>query len=66
GVDRMVFLINTGETIPQEQVLESLRLFAREVIPAMTVPERAEAAKAAEAARKDEVARREAGVPMNV
>ncbi len=32
----------------------------------MTVPERAEAAKAAEAARKDEVARREAGVPMNV
>jgi alkanesulfonate monooxygenase SsuD/methylene tetrahydromethanopterin reductase-like flavin-dependent oxidoreductase (luciferase family) len=66
GVDRMVFLINTGETIPQGNVLESLRLFAREVIPAMTVTERSEVAKAEEAARKDEVARREAGVPMNV
>ena len=34
GVDRMVFLINTGETIPNEKVLASLRLFASEVIPA--------------------------------
>lgn len=34
GVDRMVFLINTGETIPQGRVLESLRLFATEVMPA--------------------------------
>ncbi|MCC7364542.1 MAG: LLM class flavin-dependent oxidoreductase [Dehalococcoidia bacterium] len=64
GVDRMCFLVNTGETIPQEKVLESLRLFGREVIPALTVRERAEAAKAAEAAKKDELARREAGLPM--
>ena len=28
GVDRMVFLINTGETIPNERVIASLRLFA--------------------------------------
>jgi hypothetical protein len=63
GVDRMVFLINTGETIPQERVLASLRLFANEVMPAMTVRERAEAAKAEEAARKDAAARRAAGVP---
>ncbi|MEX0782574.1 MAG: LLM class flavin-dependent oxidoreductase [Dehalococcoidia bacterium] len=66
GVDRMVFLINTGETIPQEQVLESLRLFAREVTPAMTVRERADAARVAEAAKTDEAAKRAAGVPMNV
>jgi alkanesulfonate monooxygenase SsuD/methylene tetrahydromethanopterin reductase-like flavin-dependent oxidoreductase (luciferase family) len=65
GVDRMVFLINTGETIPNEKVLASLRLFGQEVIPAMTKTERAEAARAAEAANRDEVARREAGVPMN-
>lgn len=36
GVDRMVFLINTGETIPQEKVLDSLRLFATQVMPALT------------------------------
>lgn len=65
GVDRMVFLINTGETIPQEKVLESLRLFAREVMPAMTVRERAEQKVAVETERKDEQARRAAGVPMN-
>jgi alkanesulfonate monooxygenase SsuD/methylene tetrahydromethanopterin reductase-like flavin-dependent oxidoreductase (luciferase family) len=63
GVDRMVFLINTGETIPQERVLDSLRLFASEVMPAMTVGERAEAAKADDAAKKDAAARRAAGVP---
>jgi hypothetical protein len=28
------FLVNACEILPQEQVLESLRLFAREVIPA--------------------------------
>ena len=33
GVDRINFLLNAAETIPQEQVLESLRLFAREVMP---------------------------------
>jgi alkanesulfonate monooxygenase SsuD/methylene tetrahydromethanopterin reductase-like flavin-dependent oxidoreductase (luciferase family) len=65
GVDRMTFLINTGETIPQERVLSSLRLFAKEVMPAMTRPERAEAAKAAEAAKRDAVQREAAGVPSN-
>ena len=35
GVDRMVFIINTAEVIPQEKVLRSLRLFAQEVMPAM-------------------------------
>jgi alkanesulfonate monooxygenase SsuD/methylene tetrahydromethanopterin reductase-like flavin-dependent oxidoreductase (luciferase family) len=34
GVDRVNFLLNTNEVIPQAQVLESLRLFAREVMPA--------------------------------
>jgi alkanesulfonate monooxygenase SsuD/methylene tetrahydromethanopterin reductase-like flavin-dependent oxidoreductase (luciferase family) len=57
GVDRMTFLINTGETIPQEKVLASLRLFASEVIPAMTKVERAEARKADEAARLEAAAR---------
>jgi hypothetical protein len=33
GVDRINFLINTVETIPQEEVLASLRLFAKEVMP---------------------------------
>jgi alkanesulfonate monooxygenase SsuD/methylene tetrahydromethanopterin reductase-like flavin-dependent oxidoreductase (luciferase family) len=65
GVDRMVFLINTGETIPQEKVLDSLRIFARDVIPAFTVKERAEAKRAAEDAARDAVARVAAGVPMN-
>jgi alkanesulfonate monooxygenase SsuD/methylene tetrahydromethanopterin reductase-like flavin-dependent oxidoreductase (luciferase family) len=63
GVDRMVFLINTGETIPQEQVLNSLRLFASEVMPTLTVSERAEARRAEEARKKDEAQRRAAGVP---
>jgi alkanesulfonate monooxygenase SsuD/methylene tetrahydromethanopterin reductase-like flavin-dependent oxidoreductase (luciferase family) len=35
GVDRMVFLLNTAEVIPQEKVLRSLRLFAQEVMPAL-------------------------------
>jgi alkanesulfonate monooxygenase SsuD/methylene tetrahydromethanopterin reductase-like flavin-dependent oxidoreductase (luciferase family) len=34
GVDRVNFLLNAMEIIPQDQVLESLRLFAREVMPA--------------------------------
>jgi len=34
GVDRMLFLVNTGETIRHALVLDSLRLFAREVMPA--------------------------------
>jgi alkanesulfonate monooxygenase SsuD/methylene tetrahydromethanopterin reductase-like flavin-dependent oxidoreductase (luciferase family) len=33
GVDRINFLLNCMETVPQEQVLDSLRLFAREVMP---------------------------------
>jgi alkanesulfonate monooxygenase SsuD/methylene tetrahydromethanopterin reductase-like flavin-dependent oxidoreductase (luciferase family) len=33
GVDRINFLLNAVETVPQEQVLASLRLFAREVMP---------------------------------
>jgi alkanesulfonate monooxygenase SsuD/methylene tetrahydromethanopterin reductase-like flavin-dependent oxidoreductase (luciferase family) len=34
GVDHINFLLNTGEVLRQEQVLDSLRLFAREVMPA--------------------------------
>ena len=34
GVDLVNFLLNANETVPQEQVLDSLRLFAREVMPA--------------------------------
>ena len=33
GVDRINFLLNANETVPQEQVLESLRLFGKEVMP---------------------------------
>jgi alkanesulfonate monooxygenase SsuD/methylene tetrahydromethanopterin reductase-like flavin-dependent oxidoreductase (luciferase family) len=33
GVDRVNFLLNALETVPQEQVLASLRLFAKEVMP---------------------------------
>jgi alkanesulfonate monooxygenase SsuD/methylene tetrahydromethanopterin reductase-like flavin-dependent oxidoreductase (luciferase family) len=33
GVDDVNFLLNAGEVIEQEHVLESLRLFAREVLP---------------------------------
>ena len=33
GVDRVNFLLNALEAIPQEQVLDSLRLFAKEVMP---------------------------------
>src|SRR5258707_2118525 len=34
GVDRVNFLLNASEVIPQPAVLDSLRLFAREVMPA--------------------------------
>ena len=34
GIDGINFLLNGLECIPQEQVLESMRLFAREVMPA--------------------------------
>lgn len=34
GVDAMVFMVNCLETIPQNEVLDSLRLFASEVMPA--------------------------------
>jgi alkanesulfonate monooxygenase SsuD/methylene tetrahydromethanopterin reductase-like flavin-dependent oxidoreductase (luciferase family) len=33
GVDGINFLLNAGETIPQDEVLASLRLFAGEVMP---------------------------------
>ena len=34
GVDEVNFLQNAVEVLPQEQVLDSMRLFAREVMPA--------------------------------
>jgi len=34
GVDQINFLLNAAEVLPQDQVLDSLRLFAREVMPA--------------------------------
>lgn len=34
GVDRINFLLNAVEVVPQDQVLASLRLFAKEVMPA--------------------------------
>lgn len=34
GVDGICFLLNANEVIPQEKVLNSLRLFAKEVMPA--------------------------------
>lgn len=40
GVDRMVFLINYDQVIPQEKILNSLRLFAEQVMPAFKEPER--------------------------
>jgi alkanesulfonate monooxygenase SsuD/methylene tetrahydromethanopterin reductase-like flavin-dependent oxidoreductase (luciferase family) len=40
GVDGVNFLLNAMETIPQAKVLESLRLFAREVMPAFARTDR--------------------------
>jgi len=47
GVDRVNFVLNTVETIPQEQVLDSLRLFAKEVMPAFAEPTQPVAMKGA-------------------
>jgi alkanesulfonate monooxygenase SsuD/methylene tetrahydromethanopterin reductase-like flavin-dependent oxidoreductase (luciferase family) len=33
GVDRINFLLNAMETVPQQEVLDSMRLFAKEVMP---------------------------------
>jgi alkanesulfonate monooxygenase SsuD/methylene tetrahydromethanopterin reductase-like flavin-dependent oxidoreductase (luciferase family) len=33
GIDCVNFVLNVLEVVPQEQVLDSLRLFAREVMP---------------------------------
>jgi alkanesulfonate monooxygenase SsuD/methylene tetrahydromethanopterin reductase-like flavin-dependent oxidoreductase (luciferase family) len=33
GIDRVQFLLNAAEVIPQQEVLDSLRLFATEVMP---------------------------------
>ncbi len=33
GCDRVNFLLNALETVPQQKVLDSLRLFAKEVMP---------------------------------
>jgi len=33
GIDCVNFILNVLEVVPQEQVLDSLRLFAREVMP---------------------------------
>jgi alkanesulfonate monooxygenase SsuD/methylene tetrahydromethanopterin reductase-like flavin-dependent oxidoreductase (luciferase family) len=33
GVDRINFLLNAAETVPQQEVLDSMRLFAKEVMP---------------------------------
>ncbi len=38
GVDCVNFLVNTNEVIPQADVLASLKLFAREVMPAFRKP----------------------------
>ena len=47
GVDRVQFLLNAAETIPQQQVLDSLRLFAKEVMPHFVDDSAAEASRAA-------------------
>jgi len=44
GVDQVNFLVNACEALPQDQVLESLRLFAEEVIPAFRKEEPTEPA----------------------
>ena len=36
GIDQINFMLNAAEVLPQEKVLESLRLFAQEVMPAFT------------------------------
>lgn len=39
GIDQVNFMLNAAEILPQEQVLESLRLFAAEVMPSFPKPE---------------------------
>jgi hypothetical protein len=41
GVDCVNFLLNANEVIPQADVLNSLKLFAREVMPAFRKSETA-------------------------
>ena len=48
GVDCVNFLLNALETVPQAEVLDSLRLFAKEVMPHFKTDARAKAAVAAE------------------
>ena len=38
GVDCVNFLLNANEVIPQADVMGSLRLFAKEVMPAFRKP----------------------------
>ena len=45
GVDRVQFLLNAAEIIPQQQVLDSLRLFAEEVMPHFTDDSAAQASR---------------------
>ena len=49
GVDRINFLLNVVEMVPQEEVLASMRLFAREVMPQFAEPD-AETERAAASA----------------
>ena len=46
GVDRINFLLNVPEMVPQEDVLASMRLFAREVMPQFQGDQAAEPAGA--------------------
>jgi alkanesulfonate monooxygenase SsuD/methylene tetrahydromethanopterin reductase-like flavin-dependent oxidoreductase (luciferase family) len=46
GVDRVQFLLNAAEVIPQDQVLDSLRLFAVEVMPHFQDDSAAQASRA--------------------
>jgi alkanesulfonate monooxygenase SsuD/methylene tetrahydromethanopterin reductase-like flavin-dependent oxidoreductase (luciferase family) len=48
GVDRINFLLNAVETVPQEQVLASMRLFAKEVMPKFAATSPAVAAAGAD------------------
>ena len=43
GVDQINFILNVSNVLSQQQVLESLRLFAREVMPAFSSAPRAAA-----------------------
>jgi len=47
GVDRCSFMLNAAEDIPHEQVMDSLRLFATEVMPHFTDQSAADATRAA-------------------